>query len=88
MFLSHRVGAPFARSIDRGAPCFLIADDIMLAKKPSNKIELVHYQDSGNEHDVIAGIARLFNFSSNKINKSDEQKMRYLVDFLGKVVSF
>jgi hypothetical protein len=34
----------------------LIADDTILAKKRSKEIECVHYQYSGNEHDVIAGI--------------------------------
>nr|WP_222703447.1 hypothetical protein [Candidatus Arsenophonus triatominarum] len=28
----------------------------MIAKTRSKKIEMVHYQYSGNEHDVIAGI--------------------------------
>ncbi len=43
-------------SIDKTARCLLIADDTVLAKTRSKKIELVHYQYSGNEHDVIAGI--------------------------------
>lgn len=34
----------------------LIADDSVLSKTFSKKIELVNYQYSGNEHDVIAGI--------------------------------
>lgn len=34
----------------------LIADDSILSKTHSKKIELVNYQYSGNEHDVIAGI--------------------------------
>lgn len=42
--------------IDKKRPCLLIADDTVLAKTRSQKIELVHYQYSGNEHDVIAGI--------------------------------
>nr|WP_063654561.1 hypothetical protein [Candidatus Arsenophonus triatominarum] len=37
-------------SIDKKSPCVLIA------KTCSKKIEMVHYQYSGNEHDVIAGI--------------------------------
>jgi len=37
-------------------PCLLLADDSVLDKNRSEKIELVHYQYSGNEHDVIAGI--------------------------------
>lgn len=43
-------------SITTAAPCLLIADDTVLGKTRSKKIELVHYQYSGNEHDVIAGI--------------------------------
>nr|WP_244946959.1 hypothetical protein [Legionella israelensis] len=34
----------------------LIADDTVLSKQHSSKIELVNYQYSGNAHDVIAGI--------------------------------
>lgn len=34
----------------------LIADDWVLSKTFSKKIELVNYQYSGNEHDVVAGI--------------------------------
>ena len=37
-------------------PCLLIADDTVLSKTRSQKIELVNYQYSGNAHDVIAGI--------------------------------
>nr|WP_063657186.1 hypothetical protein [Candidatus Arsenophonus triatominarum] len=43
-------------SIDKKSPCVLIADDRLIAKTRSKKIEMVHYQYSGNEHDVIAGI--------------------------------
>ena len=42
--------------IRKDEPCLLIADDTVLDKQRSEKIELVHYQYSGNEHDVIAGI--------------------------------
>jgi len=42
--------------IDPQEPCLLIADDTVLDKRHSQKIELVNYQYSGNEHDVIAGI--------------------------------
>lgn len=34
----------------------LIVDDSVLSKTHSKKIDLVHYQYSGNAHDVIAGI--------------------------------
>ena len=36
--------------------CLLIVDDTVLSKQRSKKIELVNYQYSGNEHDVIKGI--------------------------------
>jgi len=42
--------------VDMDAPCVLIADDSVLDKRHSKKIETVHYQYSGNEHDVINGI--------------------------------
>ena len=42
--------------IDTDEPCLLIADDTILSKVYSKKIDLVHYQYSGNAHDVIAGI--------------------------------
>jgi len=42
--------------INKKEPCILIADDSILSKPRSKKIDLVHYQYSGNAHDVIAGI--------------------------------
>lgn len=42
--------------IDKKRPCLLIVDDTVLAKTRSQNIELVHYQYSGNDHDVIPGI--------------------------------
>lgn len=42
--------------IRKDAPCLLIGDDTILDKDRSKKIELVKYQYSGNDHDVIAGI--------------------------------
>ena len=42
--------------IDLNEPCLLICDDTVLSKTHSKKIDLVHYQYSGNAHDVIAGI--------------------------------
>jgi hypothetical protein len=42
--------------IDQAEECLLIADDSVLSKIFSKKIELVNYQYSGNEHDVVAGI--------------------------------
>lgn len=37
-------------------PCILLCDDTVLDKSRSEHIDLVNYQYSGNEHDVIAGI--------------------------------
>lgn len=42
--------------IRKEEPCLLIGDDTILDKHRSEKIELVHYQYSGNAHDVLAGI--------------------------------
>ena len=42
--------------IDKDAQCLLIADDTVLSKKYSRKMDLVNYQYSGNAHDVVAGI--------------------------------
>jgi hypothetical protein len=42
--------------IDKAEECLLIADESVLSKTFSKKIELVNYQYSGNEHDVVAGI--------------------------------
>lgn len=44
------------RYIDKKSPCLLIADDTVLTKTHSKKIDLVNYQYSGNQLDVIAGI--------------------------------
>lgn len=43
-------------NIRKDEDCLLIVDDTILNKNRSEKIELVHYQYSGNAHDVIAGI--------------------------------
>ena len=42
--------------IDKHEACLLIADDTVLSKQHSKKIDLVNYQYSGNAHDVVAGI--------------------------------
>jgi len=42
--------------IDKNEDCLLIADDSVLSKTHSKKIDLVNYQYSGNAHSVIAGI--------------------------------
>lgn len=42
--------------VNKKAPCLLIADDTVLSKTHSKKIDLAQYQYSGNAHDVIAGI--------------------------------
>ena len=45
--------------IDKKEQHLLIADDTILAKRHSKKVDLVNYQYSGNAHDVIAGIGLL-----------------------------
>ena len=42
--------------IDFDEACLVIADDSVLSKTFSKKIDLVNYQYSGNKHDVVAGI--------------------------------
>jgi hypothetical protein len=44
------------KHIKKEEPSLLIVDDTILSKKRSQKIDLVNYQYSGNEHAVIAGI--------------------------------
>ena len=53
------VVASSIKLIDKKAPSLLVADDSVLSKIHSKKIDLVNYQYSGNEHDVIAGIGLL-----------------------------
>lgn len=48
-----------ARSHVLGTHGILVADDTILDKQRSDKIELVRYQYSGTEHDVIKGIGML-----------------------------
>lgn len=40
-------------------PCLLITDDTILVKTHSQKIALVHYQHSGHDHDILAGMGLL-----------------------------
>ena len=40
--------------INKESPCLLIADDTVLSKQYSKKIELVHYQYSSSKRDIIA----------------------------------
>jgi len=42
--------------VDFEENCLLIADDSVLSKTSSKKIDLVNYQYSGNKHEVVAGI--------------------------------
>ena len=44
------------KNINTDIPCLLICDDSILDKSRSEEIELVHYQYSGNVHDIVAGI--------------------------------
>ena len=62
---AHRPSAIWSQAskhISLQEPCLLICDDTVLSKKHSNKIELVRYQYSGAEHDVIAGIGLVQEF--------------------------
>lgn len=52
----HDVWQKAQAHIDKQEPCLLIADDTILDKQYSSQIELVGYQYSGNEHEVIPGI--------------------------------
>ncbi len=65
-------------SIDKKSPCVLIADDTLIAKTRSKKIEMVHYQYSGNEHDVIAGIG-LVNLLWHDLTKVESIPINYLI---------
>lgn len=64
--------------IDKDEDGFLIADDTVLTKKHSKKIELVNYQYSGNAHDVIAGIG-LVNLLWHKSNSSESVPVDYRI---------
>ena len=63
-------------NINKDEPNILIADDTVISKIHSKKIELVQYQYSGNAHDVIAGIGLV-----NLIWHSLEQKNTIPVDY-------
>lgn len=62
--------------IDANEPCLLIADDTVLSKTYSEKIDLVNYQYSGNAHDVIAGIGLI-----NLLWHGLEQEISVPVDY-------
>ncbi|WP_334469150.1 IS701 family transposase [Arsenophonus sp. PmNCSU2021_1] len=65
-------------SIDKKSPCVLIADDTLIAKTRSKKIEMVHYQYSGNEHEVIAGIG-LVNLLWHDLTKVESIPINYRI---------
>lgn len=65
-------------SVDLSAPCLLIADDTVLSKPRSKKIELVHYQYSGNEHDVVAGIG-LVNLLWHNLDRGESVPVDYRI---------
>lgn len=65
-----------SKLIDKEEECLLIADDSVLAKTHSKKIDLVNYQYSGNAHDVIAGIGLI-----NLLWHGVEKKESIPVDF-------
>ena len=58
-FRPSEIWATTEKLIDKAEPSLLIADDTVLDKEHSKKIDLVNYQYSGNVHDVIAGIGVL-----------------------------
>ena len=64
--------------INKKEPCFLVCDDTVLDKRRSEKIELVHYQYSGNAHDVIAGIG-LVNLVWHGLKSHDSIPVDYRV---------
>lgn len=64
--------------VDLKTPCLLIADDTVLSKTHSKKIESVHYQYSGNAHDVIAGIG-LVNLLWHDISETTSVPIDYRV---------
>lgn len=64
--------------IKKEAPCLLIADDSVLSKRRSKHIDLVHYQYSGNAHDVIAGIG-LVNLLWHDLDTSDSVPVDYRI---------
>ncbi|WP_342221080.1 IS701 family transposase [Candidatus Fukatsuia endosymbiont of Tuberolachnus salignus] len=68
-----------APSIERGAPCLVIAADTVLAKKRSKKIELFNYQYSGNEQGVIAGIG-LVNLLWQGLETGESVPIDYRID--------
>ena len=55
-FRPHQIWETARSYVDSSKPCLLIADDTVLSKKHSKKRDCVHYQYSGNVHDVVAGI--------------------------------
>jgi hypothetical protein len=59
-------------------PCLLIVDDTVLSKYRSKKIQLVHHQYSGNEHDVIAGIG-LVNLLWYDLSKKESVPVDYRI---------
>jgi len=64
--------------VDKSKPCLLIADDSVLSKVHSEKIDLVNYQYSGNAHDVIAGIG-LVNLLWHNIDEKESVPIDYRI---------
>ena len=65
-----------AKSHVLGTSGVLIADDTILDKSRSDKIELVRYQYSGNAHDVIKGIGMLNFLWVNENNEVSPMDVR------------
>ena len=58
--------------------CILIADDSVLSKNSSKKIDLVQYQYSGNTHDFIAGIG-LINLLWDDLHTGESMPVDYRI---------
>lgn len=64
--------------INKEEPCLLIADDTVLSKTYSKKIDLVNYQYSGNAHEVIAGIG-LINLLWHGLSQKESVPVDYRI---------
>ena len=77
-FRPNEVWQEVSKYIDKESASLLIADDTVLAKEYSKKIELVDFQYSGAKHDVIPGIS-MVNLVHQDINKNESVPVDYRV---------
>jgi hypothetical protein len=77
-FRPREVWKIVSRNLSFSDRCLLIADDTVLSKTRSKKIELVNYQYSGNSHDVIAGIG-LVNLLWHSLESSESIPVDYRI---------